>query len=337
MTRNKSSTTPEDPGRRCFIKRFSRVAALSAVVGGGAWLWRDPTGPRSFTPQEGRESIATLGDFQIPGTQGKLAIARGTDRQKTLAAALTALGGMKRFVQSGDRVLLKVNAAFAASAELGATTHPELAAALVTACRAAGAAEVSVTDNPIHDPAGAFLLTGIQGAVEKAGGRVILPAEPLFTPLSLPGGRLIRQWPVLGGPFAGITKVIGVAPVKDHHRSGASLTLKNWYGLLGGRRNVFHQDIHTIISELGQLLRPTLVVLDGTVSMMTNGPTGGSLADLKSTATLIAGTDSVAVDACGAELLGRSAADLPYLRKAEAAGVGRVDFRALQPLEVQTG
>ena len=38
------------------------------------------------------------------------------------------------------------------------------------------------------------------------------------------------------------TKVIGVAPVKDHNLCRASMTTKNWYGLLGGRRNQFHQD-----------------------------------------------------------------------------------------------
>jgi uncharacterized protein (DUF362 family) len=68
--------------------------------------------------------------------------------------------------------------------------------------------------------------------------------------------------------------------------------------------------------------------------MMTNGPTGGSLADLKETHTLIAGTDHVAVDACGAALLGKTPADLPFIAKAEALGAGTADFRALNPVEV---
>ena len=51
-----------------------------------------------------------------------------------------------------------------------------------------------------------------------------------------------------------MNKLIGLAPVKDHHRSGARMTMKNWYGLLGGRRNVFHQDIHTLIKELALMV-----------------------------------------------------------------------------------
>ena len=69
-------------------------------------------------------------------------------------------------------------------------------------------------------------------------------------------------------------KLIGIAPVKDHHRSGASMSMKNWYGLMGGRRNTFHQDIReNIIKELAMLVSPTLVILDGTITMMSNGPT----------------------------------------------------------------
>jgi uncharacterized protein (DUF362 family) len=110
------------------------------------------------------------------------------------------------------------------------------------------------------------------------------------------------------------------------------MTLKNYYGFLGGRRNVFHQDINGIITELSQVLKPTLVVLDGTVSMMTNGPTGGSLSDLKDTGTMVVSTDPVAADAVGVELLGRSLNDVPYILMAEKAGAGTADYKRLNPV-----
>jgi uncharacterized protein (DUF362 family) len=112
------------------------------------------------------------------------------------------------------------------------------------------------------------------------------------------------------------------------------MSMKNWYGLLGGRRNIFHQDIHNIIKELAMMVRPTLVVVDGTTAMMTNGPTGGSLADLKQTETMIVSTDQVAADAFGAKLLEKSATDLPHIAKAEAAGVGTSDYESLRPVRL---
>ena len=128
------------------------------------------------------------------------------------------------------------------------------------------------------------------------------------------------------------SKVIGMAPLKDHHRSGASMIMKNWYGLLGGRRNIFHQDIHSVIMELAMMIKPSLVILDATTSMMTNGPTGGSLSDLKDTNTMIVSADQVAADAFGAALLGRSLDELPFIGKAEAAGIGTADYKKLNPI-----
>ena len=145
------------------------------------------------------------------------------------------------------------------------------------------------------------------------------------------GGRLIKNWPVLYEPFAKVDKLIGIAPIKDHHRSGASMSMKNWYGLLGGRRNIFHQDINTIIAELAMMVKPTLVILDGTEVMMTNGPTGGSASDLKQANTLIASTDMVAADCYGCGLLNLKVSDLPYLAKAESAGAGTTDYESLKP------
>jgi uncharacterized protein (DUF362 family) len=122
-----------------------------------------------------------------------------------------------------------------------------------------------------------------------------------------------------------------MAPVKDHQRSGASMTMKNWYGLLGGHRNIFHQDIHNTIKELAMMVKPTLVILDGTTTMMTNGPTGGALSDLKDTNTMIVSTDQVAADAYGCTLLGKTIDDLPFIGKAAEAGVGTADYASLKP------
>ena len=252
----------------------------------------------------------------------------------TVNKAIKAVGGIESFVKPGDRILLKVNAAFASPPVLSATTHPELVAEVIRLCLKAGAAAVSVTDNPINDPASCFSLTGIARAAESAGGKIVLPQERYFRPITVPGARLIRSWPLLFEPFKSVDKLIGLAPVKDHHRSGASLSMKNWYGLLGGRRNIFHQDINTIIKELALMVKPTLVVLDGTVSMVTNGPTGGSLSDLKETRTMIVSTDQVAADAYGATLIGKSPADLPFIGMAAKAGAGSADVKTLDPVFV---
>jgi uncharacterized protein (DUF362 family) len=324
-----SDNLPPDPDRRAFLRRTFKAGLCVAAAGAVGFGFHDRTPP---DPLPADDPTVDLPDFSIPGMAPKMAIVRGADRRQTLPRALAALGGIEAFVRPGERVLLKVNAAFASPPLLGATTHPDLVAAMTTLCFEAGAASVAVTDNPINDPVSCFRLSGIETAARKNGARLLLPSKERFRPVTVPGGRLIRVWPVLADPLLNVDKVIGLAPVKDHHRSGASMILKNWYGLLGGRRNVFHQDIHGIIEELARMVKPSLVILDGTVSLMTNGPTGGSLADLKPTGTLIASTDQVAADAFGAALLDRRPAELAFIARAAAAGAGTADYESLRPL-----
>lgn len=320
-----------DSQRRRFLRRLMGSALMAAgagALGVGFWDRRGPGGPAAV----GRS--LSLPDFSVAAGSKALAVAHGADRALNLKRVVQALGGMAAFVKPGERVLLKVNAAFASPPLLGATTHPDVVSAAVRLCREAGAGQVMVTDNPINDPASCFALTGIGPAAVAAGAEVILPKPGRFHLYTLPGGRLLRQWPILGDPLIRADKVIGMAPVKDHHRSGASLTIKNWYGFLGGRRNVFHQQIHRIIAELALMIKPTLVILDGTQAMLRNGPTGGALEDLKATRTVIAGTDPVAVDALGATLLGKTVGDLPHLTMAQEAGAGTVDYQSLNPIEL---
>lgn len=314
--------------RRRFMLRMAKAGASVVLAGGVSYFAYDPKGPDG---KGQRASLAAIPSFSVPNQGGRMAIAQGTDRAKSLAAALAALGGIEQFIKQGDRVLLKVNAAFASPPMLSATTHPAIVREMAGLCLKAGAAEVRVTDNPINDPDSCFKLSGIAEAAEAAGAKLLLPKSQCFTPITLPNAALIRDWPVLTQPLQGITKVIGIAPLKDHHRSGASMTMKNWYGLLGGRRNVFHQDVHTIITELAAMIRPTLVILDATTAMMTNGPTGGSLSDLKQMNTMIVSTDQVAADAFGASLLGRSLGELPFIEKAANAGCGTQDWQQLKP------
>ena len=188
-------------------------------------------------------------------------------------AAVDAIGGIGRFIQRGDVVVIKPNVAFERPAVLGATTHPEVLTALIHLVREAGARGDPGGRQPHRVAAELLHRTGIQQAAVAAGARVFLPSPGEFETAERrrapPGSRTGRS---SGGRSQGATKVIGVAPVKDHNLCRASMTTKNWYGLLGGRRNQFHQDIHGIIADLALMLRPTFVLLDGTPGAVPQRP-----------------------------------------------------------------
>jgi len=317
--------------RRQLLTRAGKAGISIAAAGTVAYLLYDSQGPK---PGVKAEELVTLPDFSVPHQAGQtMSIAKGSDQVKTVDKAIELLGGIERFVGPGETVAIKPNVAFASPPMLGATANPELVAEVVRLCYSRGKAKkVIVTDNPINDPASCFMLSGIGKAASAAGAKVVMPKAHLFKHTTLAGGRLIKNWPIFFEPFRKVDKLIGIAPVKSHHRAGASMTMKNWYGLLGGRRNIFHQDINTIIAELAMMVRPTLVILDGTEVMITNGPTGGSISDLRRTNTLIVSTDCVAADSYGCSLLDLKVSDLPYLTKAKKAGVGTTDYESLKPI-----
>ncbi len=317
--------------RREFITRSAKASLSIAAVTATGYLLHDSDGPAR---QQNIEGITHLPDYRVSPISGKnLSIVSGTDRIKTVNHGLQLLGGIDHFIKEGDIVGIKPNIGFASPSLLGATSDPDLVGELIRLCYQVGkASKVLVFDNPINDPAACFQLSGIEAVCRKAGAQPILPRDHYFGRLTLDKAKLIRDWPVFLQPLSRINKLIGIAPVKHHHRSGASMSIKNWYGLLGGRRNIFHQDIHTIIGELAMMVRPTLVILDGTRVMATNGPTGGALSDLRQANTMIVGSDPVSVDSFGCSLLGLKPDDLPFLGKAERLGAGILDFQSLKPL-----
>lgn len=332
--------------RRRFLKSAGLATGLAATAGWAALAppeWplslKDPDGERG-KPKRRRLSLPERG-FRVEANKlyADLGVARGDDVNALVRGAVDAIGGIRRFVEKGEVVLIKPNVAFERAAALGATTHPDIVRALIQLVFEAGAREVRVTDNPIESPESCFVKSGVQRAAVEAGARVYLPSPGDFELLSTPGARWIESWPFFWRPFHGVDKVIGVAPVKDHNLCQASMTTKNWYGLLGGRRNQFHQDIHGIITDLALMMRPTFVLLDGTRVLFRSGPTGGSLDDVRSGHTVVAATDSLAADAFGwDDLLRRERDQRPaYLRLAKAKGLGEPDYEKLVLKEVQLG
>ena len=117
--------------RRQFLNRLTKAGiSITAACAAGFWF-HDSNGSLSSKP---KPPNLALKDFSI-GTQGqKMSIVRGEDRVATLRMALKSLGGIETFIKKGDRVLLKVNAAFASPAMLSATTHPAIITEMTQLC-----------------------------------------------------------------------------------------------------------------------------------------------------------------------------------------------------------
>ena len=111
--------------------------------------------------------------------------------------------------------------------------------------------------------------------------------------------------------------IVSVAKMKTHHWAGATLAMKNFFGLVPGSvygwpKNKLHYiGIPESIVQLNRKFRKTFAIVDGIVGMEGNGPIQGRP---KPAGVLVMGPDLVAVDATCCRIMGIEPYKVEYLR-----------------------
>jgi uncharacterized protein (DUF362 family) len=262
-----------------------------------------------------------------------LAVAQGASPAQITRAAIDVLGGMKRFVSKGDVVVVKPNIGWDRTPEYAATTNPEVVGTIVKLCYEAGAKKVKVFDRTVSDARRCYKQSGIADAAGAAGAEVTYMDDRKYRDVRM-NGLVLKSWP-LYTDILEADKVINVPIAKDHSLSTLTLAMKNWMGVMGGWRSRIHQNIDESLVDLARAIKPTLTVLDAVRILTANGPTGGSLSDVKRLNLVAVGTDQVAVDSYGATLFGLKGSDLGYVRLGAKAGLGVMDLAKLRIKKIQ--
>lgn len=212
-------------------------------------------------------------------------------------------------------------------------TNPLLVHAALEAFRSLGAADVRIAEGPGHrritmdlaDAAGYF--------------HTVPKFEEVFTDLNLDEITPVR----LRRPISKLRTVyfpntalnadllVSMPKLKTHHWVGATLSMKNFFGLLPGGvygwpKNVLHwAGINECIADLHAAFPNTFAIVDGIEGMQGNGPIQGTP---KHAGVLIAGENLPAVDATCCRIMGIDPSKLLYLQMAAGAdGVAEHNIR----------
>ncbi|GAB4410377.1 MAG: DUF362 domain-containing protein [Anaerolineales bacterium] len=332
--------------RRMMILGFSASAAATLLARCGAAQspmapptavpTSAPTAPLPATPTAGPATATAQPPTPAPAVgDAYLAVARGESPAALVQAAIRAIGGTERFVKPGADVLIKPNICVAYHGpEYAATTNPEVVGALVALCLGAGARRVRVMDNPFGGtPEAAYARSGIADAVKAAGGQMEVMSEMKYATVPIPQGKDLKQIRIYRDALDADV-FINVPIAKDHGLARLTLGMKNLLGVIWDRP-AMHRNMGQRIAELTSLVRPTLTVVDAVRILVANGPTGGNLADVKQTNTVIASADIVAADAYATSLFGLTPADVSYIPAAAKMGLGRMDLAGVRVEEIR--
>lgn len=281
--------------------------------------------------------MATMTATPVPptATEPHLVVARGAVAATLARAAVDALGGMKKFVKTGNEVIIKPNICNASyGPEYATTTNPDVVAELVKMCLEAGAKRVRVMDNGFSGSAAeGYKRSGIREAVEKAGGVMEIMSASKYGNVALPNARDIKTW----GVYQDILKadvVINVPIAKHHGSAQVTLAMKGLMGVIQDRNGI-HLALDQRIADLSTLIKPTLNVIDGVRVLTSHGPTGGRLDYVRQDNTIIASADPVAADGYATQLFFKKKPEsIGYIKYAAEMGLGSYDFAKLRVKEV---
>jgi uncharacterized protein (DUF362 family) len=255
--------------------------------------------------------------------QPLVSIVRATYRQD-LFGLIRHILEEHRVEVRGRRVVLKPNMV-EFDPDYVINTNPLVVNAAVEAFRAAGAREVRIAEGPGHR-------RGTLDMAEAAGYfRAIPHFESLFTDLNadeVTHVRLSHALSKLRSLYLPQTALacdllVSLAKLKTHHWVGATLSMKNFFGLVPGGvygwpKNVLHwAGIHESIADLHRLFPRHFAIVDGIEGMEGNGPIQGKR---KPVGILVAGADMVAVDSTCCRIMHIDPGKIAYLTYAADAG-----------------
>jgi uncharacterized protein (DUF362 family) len=324
-----STTTAAGAGTTAATGAGSASTGTTAVSAGGSTT--GATGPAdtgttgSSADSPGATDTTAGGSASTAGgATPDLAVVKGDTVEKNVRAAIALLGGMERFVKKGGKVVVKPNVLTGRPPEYATTTSPELMTAVIKMCWEAGAGGVTVFDNPTSNARAAFETCGLAKAVSDAGAKLVYLSDRNYDTVNIPQGKVLTSWEFVTDALTA-DSLINLALPKDHGTSGATMTMKNLMGIMGGRRGSIHNGFAQKIVDVNTLVKPTLAILDAYRVLFRNGPTGGSLDDVRLAKTLVAGTNQVSIDAYGTQFFGKKPTDFEWLVEASNRGMGEID------------
>lgn len=316
-----------DIARRKFLGDCLRYGSAFAASGSLVYL-----AGCSKTPKVNKPKKLLKTEIEKPDiNQNVVGIAKSGNPYDLTRRAVDSLGGMKKFVHDGESVMLLPNMAWDRKPEQAANTHPDAVRAIIEMCMESGAREVGVFCHTCHPAQSSYKLSGIAEMADTAGAKVwYLTKGRDFKSVDM-NGMNIKTTKIFTKLLES-DRFINIPIAKVHSLAGYTMCMKNLLGAIEDRP-IFHPEIHQNVADLSMVLKPDLNIIDATRILVRNGPTGGSLADVRKPETVIAAVNPVSADSIGMSLFNHKPDKLQCLPIAQKLGRGEFNTELLDVRE----
>lgn len=258
----------------------------------------------------------------------------GGEPEAMFRKAIVEMGGMKKFISPGDKVVVKPNIGWDQPIEMAANTNPKLISEIIKQCFDAGAKEVTVFDHTCDDWRKCYANSGIEVAAKAAGAKVI-PAdqESYYKTVSIPNGKSLKTTKIHQA-IVDCDKWINVPVLKNHGGAQLTISMKNYMGIVWDRGYFHANDLQQCIADVCTYYkRPVLNVVDAYRLMKTSGPRGKSAGDVVLSKGLFISQDIVAVDTAAANFFNQ-VREMPlekvtHIGKAQELKLGTMELSKL--------
>lgn len=204
--------------------------------------------------------------------------------RKSIEESFVNLGGIEKYINKSDRVLLKLNLVMKKAPEMAATTHPIFVKALASVLMDYGC-EVIIGDSP----GGPFNKTILKGLYNACGITEVandIGATLNFNTKSMEvineKGKILKKLTVMD-LLKDVDKVISVSKLKTHCMMLFTGAVKNQFGIVpGSLKGEYHfkmpqvNDFADALVDICLCANPILSFMDGIVGMQGDGPTSGT-------------------------------------------------------------
>ncbi len=238
-------------------------------------------------------------------------IVRAGEAGTSVREAVSLIGGMERFVKSGDCVLIKPNLSWRG----GLSTGAGICRALAELSIEAGAGQVVIGEGMLGESGPTpehFEKLGYAEVADELGIGLLNLNECPSAEVEVKNAWVAKKVRV-SRPVLEADCLINVPVMKTHFLASVTLGLKNLKGCLSGReKSKFHRiGLHKAIGDLNLLLAPRLTVIDAMTAGEGMGP---HFVDEVEMGLIIASDDNLAADIVGASVMGYDPKEVKHLR-----------------------